>query len=59
MQYSLCFAFEKVVSMCIVVKIWSVCASRASGSLQGLSGLSPSAHSECQCIPTGPREPGP
>lgn len=35
----------------------SVCLSRATGSLQGLSGLSPSAHSECQCIPAGPGEP--
>lgn len=35
----------------------SVCVSRAGGSLQGLSGLCPSARSECQCIPVGPGEP--
>lgn len=34
----------------------SVCVSRACGSPWGLRGLSPSAHSECQCIPVGPGE---
>lgn len=34
----------------------SVCATKAGVSLQGLSGLSPSAHSECQSIPSGPGE---
>lgn len=37
--------------------MWSLFVSRAGGSPQGLSGLCPSAQSECQCIPVGPGEP--
>ena len=40
---------------CFAMKMWSVFVSRAGGSLQGLSGLSPSVRSECQRIPVGPR----
>ena len=39
---------------CCCENVVSVRASRAGGSLRGLSGLSPSARSECQCIPAGP-----
>ena len=39
-----------------VLKMRSVFVSRTGGSLQGLSGLSPSVRSECQHTPVGPRE---
>lgn len=35
----------------------TVCVSRSGESLLGVSGLSQSTRSECQCIPVGPREP--
>lgn len=41
---------------CFVVKMWPVFESRVGGSLQGLSGLSPSVCSECQRIPRSPRD---
>lgn len=47
-------AVKAVFSVFCCENVVSVCVSRTGGSLQGLSGLSPSARSECQCIPEGP-----
>lgn len=47
-------ATVKIVFCC--ENVVSVCVSRSGGSLQGLSGLSPSVCSECQCIPASLRE---